>query len=169
MPIQLSNVIQVYERPVIEKLVEARRVTALSDISFEVIQSSLVLFLGPSGSGKTTLFNILGTKLVPTSGSVKINNLEPYALKDKDLQTLRKTIGYLNQELSFNFIPYLSLKENIQVLYASQLAQKQDNEKISHFMDKFGLEERHLRTIWRRTTACSNYSSCYPRPPNIFI
>ncbi|OLS27680.1 MAG: putative ABC transporter ATP-binding protein [Candidatus Heimdallarchaeota archaeon LC_3] len=172
--LQISNIIQVYERPVIEELVEARRVTALSDINFEINESSLVVILGPSGSGKTTLFHILSSLIAPTSGSVRVNGLEPLTLKSKEFQNYRrKMIGYLQQVLAKNFIPYLTLQENIHVLYTSQLANKQSLDEIMKLLTKLGLEERHLHVPLKELSGGEQQRSAFLllliRNPEIFL
>ena len=51
--------------------------------------------LGENGAGKTTLMRILSTMLEPTSGNIKMNNVD---IKDK--KNIREIIGYLPQEFS---------------------------------------------------------------------
>jgi energy-coupling factor transporter ATP-binding protein EcfA2 len=42
-----------------------KQITALEDVSFEMSQGELALFVGPSGSGKTTLLNLIAALDVP--------------------------------------------------------------------------------------------------------
>jgi branched-chain amino acid transport system ATP-binding protein len=44
---------------------------ALSDVSFEVEQGSVVGLIGPNGSGKTTLMNVISGVYKPTTGEVR--------------------------------------------------------------------------------------------------
>ena len=55
--------------------------------------------VGPSGSGKTTLLQIIGTLDRPTSGTVRITDLDIAELSDRQLATLRATrIGFVFQQ-----------------------------------------------------------------------
>ena len=60
---------------------KAYQVHALSDISFEVNSGEFIGLIGPSGSGKTTLINCLDGLLKPSSGNVRINEIEITSLK----------------------------------------------------------------------------------------
>src|SRR5712675_981133 len=51
---------------------DARSVTAIEKISFEVGGNEFVSLLGPSGCGKSTLLNIIGGLIRPTSGRVTV-------------------------------------------------------------------------------------------------
>ncbi len=50
---------------------------AVRDISFEVAQGEIFAFLGPNGAGKTTTIKMLTTLLVPTSGTIELDGLDP--------------------------------------------------------------------------------------------
>jgi ABC-2 type transport system ATP-binding protein len=47
-------------------------VTALDDVSFQVVRGEIVGFLGPNGAGKTTAMRILAGVFPPTSGAASI-------------------------------------------------------------------------------------------------
>lgn len=64
---------------------------ALKNVSFNVNNGEIVGLLGENGAGKSTLLRIISTMLVPTSGTVKINNLD---LKT-DQELIRSSIGIL--------------------------------------------------------------------------
>ncbi len=89
-------------------------VHAVVDVDLDVAPGELVLLRGPSGSGKTTLLNLLGGLDRPTSGQVRIADLELSTADDDALAELRSTrLGFVFQ--SFALLPMLTAAENIEV------------------------------------------------------
>jgi branched-chain amino acid transport system ATP-binding protein len=50
--------------------------TALSGVSFEVVEGEILGLIGPNGSGKTTLFNCVSGALPATAGSIRFRGEE---------------------------------------------------------------------------------------------
>ena len=67
----------------------------LSNISFEVNAGEVVALVGPSGAGKSTLMDLLPRFYDPTSGEIKIDEID---LKKIDLGSLRGLMGIVTQE-----------------------------------------------------------------------
>lgn len=81
---------------------------------FSVSKGEELFLYGPSGTGKTTLLECLAGVLKPTSGSLKILGQEMTTLSAADRDAFRaEHMGYVFQ--SFNLIPYLSVRENIEL------------------------------------------------------
>ena len=73
-------------------------VHAVNNVSLEIQQGEFTAIVGPSGSGKTTLLNIIGGLDSPTSGEIKVDNvdisqLSPNQLIDFRLQFLLEFAG----------------------------------------------------------------------------
>lgn len=64
---------------------------ALDAVSFTVEKPQVVGLLGPNGAGKSTLMKILCCYLPATSGSIRVDGLDPR----KDSLQIRARIGYL--------------------------------------------------------------------------
>ena len=79
------------------------------------VQKGEELFLyGPSGTGKTTLLECLAGVLKPSQGSDRILGQDLEKMSDADRDVFRaENLGYIFQ--SFNLIPYLSVRENIEL------------------------------------------------------
>lgn len=67
-------------------------IRAVEDVSFSLRPGEIVGFVGPNGAGKSTTLKMLSTYLLPTSGTITIDNLDvvthPLAV--------RRKIGYLS-------------------------------------------------------------------------
>ncbi len=87
---------------------------ALKGVSFGVEKGEMVVLLGPSGSGKSTLLNIIGGIDTLDSGRVGIDGMYIENMGEKErIAYRRKNLGYIFQ--SYNLIPNLTVKENIEV------------------------------------------------------
>lgn len=79
---------------------------ALADVSLDIHAGELTAVVGPSGSGKTTLLD------TPTSGEVRVGDLDPARLTDSALAKLRQShVGFVFQQ--FFLIPSLTAEENV--------------------------------------------------------
>lgn len=91
--------------------------------------------LGENGAGKTTLMRILSTILEPTSGNIKMNNID---IKDK--RNIREIIGYLPQE--FSVYPNMSVYSALDYLgILAELPKKVRRERINHLLKQVNLEQ----------------------------
>jgi ABC-2 type transport system ATP-binding protein len=73
-------------------------VTAVNDISLEVKKGEVFAFLGPNGAGKTTTIRMLTTLLQPTSGTLRLNGLDPTI----DQEAVRRQFGIVFQDPSLD-------------------------------------------------------------------
>ena len=86
----------------------------LSGISFRLDRGDAVAVTGPSGSGKSSLLYILGGLEPPTTGSVKIDGTDLYALPEADQARFRNSrIGFVFQDHCL--LPQCSVLENVLV------------------------------------------------------
>ncbi|HEX5589895.1 MAG TPA: ABC transporter ATP-binding protein [Candidatus Limnocylindrales bacterium] len=81
--------------------------TAVSDVSFEVPEGSILGVIGPSGSGKTTTIRMLMGSLAPSEGSVSVLGHDPLHFD----HATRERIGYMPQQ--FILYPDLTAGENV--------------------------------------------------------
>lgn len=90
------------------------RCEVLRGISCGIEKGHICVLLGPSGSGKSTLLNIIGGIETADSGSIGIDGQKIAAMSQRELSLYRrKHLGYVFQ--SYNLIPNLTVKENIEV------------------------------------------------------
>lgn len=71
----------------------------LSDVSFSVDRGEFVFLVGSTGAGKTTIFKLLIREILPTEGSILVNELDIVNLPKNKLSNLRKKVGVVFQDL----------------------------------------------------------------------
>ncbi len=111
--------------------------TAVDDLSLEVAQGEIFVFLGPNGSGKTTLFRVLSTLIPLQAGKVSILG------HDLTTQTaaIRSQIGVVFQAPSLD--KKLSVAENL--LHQGHLyglPRAELNERKEKMLAALGVTER---------------------------
>jgi putative ABC transport system ATP-binding protein len=123
--------------------------------SFRVEQRRRVFLYGPSGSGKTTLLGLITGVLRPQGGTCRVLGKEMTTLSASALDEHRGSeMGYIFQ--SFNLIPYLSVRENIELpcrvhtrrrkrILSSTL--DQEAVRIAHRLEMDSLLDRGVRKL----------------------
>jgi len=87
-------------------------VEALKSVNLDVYRGEYISIMGPSGSGKSTLFNMIGALDRPSSGEVKVANVDLTALSSRELAYFRGNhIGYVFQ--TYNLIPWYTAIDNV--------------------------------------------------------
>jgi phosphonate transport system ATP-binding protein len=84
---------------------------ALDGVSFTVERPEIIAIIGSSGAGKSTLIRCINRLIEPTSGAVRLGELEVSALPRGELRRARRRIGMIFQE--FNLVERLTVMENL--------------------------------------------------------
>jgi ABC-2 type transport system ATP-binding protein len=112
-------------------------VTAVDGVSFDVTAGEIFAFLGPNGAGKTTTIQMLTTLLVPTSGTIAIDGLDPARTPHE----VRRRFGIVFQDPSLD--GELTASENMElhgVLY--HVPRRVRTERIEQLLTLFELWDR---------------------------
>ena len=115
-------------------------VDALTDVTVSFPAGHFAAIMGPSGSGKSTLMHILAGLDRPSSGTVRLADVELTGLDDKRLTALRRDrIGFIFQ--TFNLLPVLNAEENI-LLPLSIAGREPDQEWFKRLVETVGIGDR---------------------------
>jgi cystine transport system ATP-binding protein len=90
--------------------------SVLYGIDMQVDTGEVVAIIGPSGSGKTTFLRCLNFLETPSSGRIKVANIEidsarPLSQQQAAIRQLRQQVGFVFQ--NFNLFPHRTALENV--------------------------------------------------------
>ncbi|MDP3700124.1 MAG: ABC transporter ATP-binding protein [Hylemonella sp.] len=112
----------------------------LRDIHFSVPPRQTLAIVGASGSGKSTLLSIMAGLDTPSSGTVRLDGQDMFALDEDERAALRaQKLGFVFQ--SFQLLGHLTALEN--VMLPLELAGRKDARKAAtEMLDRVGLGQR---------------------------
>jgi cell division transport system ATP-binding protein len=117
------------------------QISALSDITIEILSGEFAFVVGPSGSGKSTLLRILCCAERPTDGDVVVDGMEITRPGFKKIHQLRRRMGIVSQD--FKFLRDRTVNENVAfALEVTGHTRKEAKSKASEMLTRIGLEER---------------------------
>jgi len=113
----------------------------LNGVSLELSPGEAVAVVGPSGSGKSTLLNIMGSLEKPTSGSVRLDDVEVTELAGDDLARFRsRQVGFVFQD--HHLLPQCTALENVMLPTLTAHATDDAGERAADLLNRVGLAER---------------------------
>ncbi len=117
-------------------------VHALDGVDIEVDAGERVAVLGPSGSGKSTLLNLVGGLDRPSSGRVRVDDLDLGELSERELAAYRATaVGFVFQ--SFHLRPRFPAWENVALpLVFAGIERRERRRRAFELLDRVGLGHR---------------------------
>ena len=134
----------------IKKLVKKfKDKVAVNGINLEIKEGELFALLGTNGAGKTTTIKMLSGLLLPTSGEIKINNMN----MKRDVYKIKEILNVSPQETAI--APNLTVKENLEFMAGVYQIDNRDK-KINELIKQFKLNEvlnKRAKTLsggWQR-------------------
>lgn len=112
---------------------------ALNDITLTIRQGEYIGLIGMNGSGKSTLVRLLNGLVKPTSGKVKVNNLDTGS--PKQLMEIRRLVGMVFQNPDNQIVCPVVEEE---IAFGPEnlgLASGEVNRRIEWALQSVGLEE----------------------------
>lgn len=119
----------------------AGELAVLRDVSLSLEPGDAACVMGPSGSGKSTLLYILGGLEPPTSGRVRLDGVDPYALKPDALAAFRnRDLGFVLQDHCL--LPQCTVLENVLVPTLVGDADASASDRARTLLGEVGLTDR---------------------------
>lgn len=114
-------------------------VHALKQINFTIPTGQFIALKGRSGSGKTTLLNCLGGLDTPTSGTIKIFDVDISSMNEaRRTRWRREQVGFIFQQMGL--LPSFSCYENLDVMARLGNVPRRDRRtRIHQSLDRVGL------------------------------
>ena len=117
---------------------------AIDDVTFSITKGKKIAVVGPNGGGKSTLFKALAGLIPLSSGSLKIDGLDP--LKAKGM------ISYIPQKDSLNWNFQLSVKQVVEMGLTDKntllsFNQKKNAGMINESLDQVGILDKSEENI----------------------
>ncbi|KQV78527.1 ABC transporter ATP-binding protein [Massilia sp. Root351] len=114
--------------------------TILDDVNFSARAGETLAIVGASGSGKSTLLGILAGLDTPSSGTVRLDGSDIFALDEDGRAVFRQAkLGFVFQ--SFQLLPHLTAVENV-MLPMELRGEGHARAKAEAMLERVGLSTR---------------------------
>ena len=114
----------------------------LKNVSLQLFNGENLAILGKSGSGKSVLIKCIVRLYDPDNGTINVLGEDVNALNNKDLEELRKKIGFLFQ--SGALYDSMTVRQNLEFplrRIKKDLNQKERDEKVKEVLENVGLSD----------------------------
>ena len=119
-------------------------IAALSEVTLSIDKGEFIFLIGPTGSGKTTLLRLLIRDLIPSTGSIIINESNIVTLPHSKVSSLRRKIGVVFQDLKL--LMDRTVFENVILpLDMSGLSDDSAKQKVDEVLAAVGIAQHHDR------------------------
>ena len=114
-------------------------VVALEALDLTVAPGEVFCLLGANGAGKTTTINLLLGFLTPTSGTVRVDGIDPAA----DPEAARARLAYIPEQV--NLYPLLTGLENLEYFSSLASGRRLTESQLLEYFAQAGLTHEHAR------------------------
>ena len=144
-----TTFLSMMKKPVIEisqlskdYLESAQQHVIFKDLTLSVTAGEFIVLLGRSGSGKSTLLNLISGLDQPSTGDIRVNDINLCMLTEQQRTLFRRHhIGFVFQ--AYNLIPTLTVAENLLLpLELINPISDNDNDKVVELLTQLDLANR---------------------------
>ena len=133
MKIRFSGVTKVFKPDIV----------ALRDVDLEIDKGEFVYVVGATGSGKSTLLRMITREMLPSKGSVIVDNYNMRKMRASEIPYYRRDVGLVAQD--FKLIPHLTVFENVSfVMEAMSVPYKIVEFRANKVIEQVGLWRRRF-------------------------
>ena len=144
-------------------------VPAVNDISFSIAQGEMVGYIGENGAGKSTTIKMLTGILMPTSGKIVVNGMNPHKEREKFVSTIGVVFGQRSQ-LWWD----IAVQESFRLLKkVYKVSDAQYNEHMDHVIKTLDIEpllDKPVRKLsLGQRMRCELAAALIHNPPLLFL
>ncbi len=122
----------------VDKVFPGSKVPAVKQVSFQVDEGNICVFVGPSGCGKTTILRMINRLIEPTGGDIYIKGRK---VSDKEVNPdhLRREIGYVIQQIGL--MPHRTVEQNVALVpRLLKWPEEKIKPRVRELLDMVGLD-----------------------------
>lgn len=121
----------------------SEQIRVLDNLSLEVPEGQFLALMGPSGSGKTTLLNLIAGLDSPTSGVIRVGQVDISTMSEGKLAKWRtRHVGFVFQ--FYHLLPVLTAYENVELpLLLLPMGASERRQRVMTALDLVGLSNRN--------------------------
>ncbi|MCQ6281185.1 ATP-binding cassette domain-containing protein [Bacillus sp. EB600] len=144
-------------------------VPAVNDISFSIAKGEMVGYIGENGAGKSTTIKMLTGILMPTSGKIVVNGMNPHKEREKFVSTIGVVFGQRSQ-LWWD----IAVQESFRLLKkVYKVSDAQYNEHMDHVIKTLDIEpllDKPVRKLsLGQRMRCELAAALIHNPPLLFL
>ncbi len=126
----------------LSKRFPGQKQAAVDELTMEIPEGEIVIFVGPSGCGKTTTMKMINRIIEPSSGRIFLDGED---VTDVNPDQLRRRIGYVIQQIGL--FPHMTIAENIGTV-PKLLGWKRDRiaERVDELLETVGMDAGEYRS-----------------------
>jgi len=139
--IEATDIVRTFPAP--STLFGPRRVVhAVTDVSIQVPERSVVAIVGESGCGKSTLGRILAGLIPPTAGTLRVDGEDPARLPTRDRDRLLERVQLIHQDPYSALNPTRTVAQSLlpAIRHHGRTPRGKERTRAAELLERVGLE-----------------------------